>query len=85
MLHVNCLSRRWTNRAIVSYSYYFALICVIYILWYRFCDVVSPHVLHYGLLWEVKGTAYTFDKHWHFDFDPFLCPPWNLRCAKILK
>lgn len=41
-------------------------------------DVRSPpHVLHYGLLWNV-GDGYSFDKHWHYDFDPFLCPPWNL-------
>lgn len=37
-----------------------------------------PKVLHYGLLWKVQGTSYEFDKHWHFDFDPFPCPPWNL-------
>ena len=36
-----------------------------------------PHVLHYGLLWTV-GDDYAFDKHWYYDFDPFLCPPWNL-------
>jgi hypothetical protein len=37
----------------------------------------SPYVLHYGLLWHV-GEGYSFDKHWHYDFDPFLCPPWNV-------
>ena len=36
-----------------------------------------PHVLHYGLAWKV-GDHYTFDKHWYYGFDPFLCPPWNL-------
>ena len=36
-------------------------------------------VLHYGLLWDVVGTNYTFDKHWHYDFDPFKCPPWTLE------
>ena len=36
-----------------------------------------PSVLHYGLRWSV-GLNFEFDKHWHYDFDPFLCPPWNL-------
>ena len=38
-------------------------------------------VLHYGLLWDVAGSSpkYTFDKHWHYDFDPFKCPPWTLE------
>lgn len=36
-----------------------------------------PKVLHYGLLWEVAGTGYKFDKHWHYDFDPLKCPPWQ--------
>jgi peptidyl serine alpha-galactosyltransferase len=52
-----------------------------------------PKVLHYGLLWEVKGGSYddkmdtrtaaagryVFDKHWHYDFNPLKCPPWDLR------
>ncbi len=37
-----------------------------------------PKVLHYGLLWQVPGTQYSFDKHWHYQFDPLSCPPWNL-------
>lgn len=37
-----------------------------------------PRVLHYGLLWDVANTDYKFDKHWHYDFDPFKCPPWDL-------
>ena len=37
-----------------------------------------PKVLHYGLFWEVEGSTYKFDKHWHYDFDPFECPPWDL-------
>ena len=40
-----------------------------------------PHVLHYGLLWNV-GDDYAFDKHWYYNFDPFLCPPWNLDNSK---
>lgn len=36
-------------------------------------------MLHYGILWTVSGTAYAFDKHWHYDFDALACPPWNLR------
>jgi hypothetical protein len=35
-------------------------------------------VLHYGLLIEVEGTSYQFDKHWAYGFDPFQCPPWTL-------
>ncbi|KAL4524683.1 hypothetical protein Ndes2526A_g06797 [Nannochloris sp. 'desiccata'] len=38
-----------------------------------------PKVLHYGLTYEIKGTGYKFDKHWHYDFDPFQCPPWNFK------
>jgi hypothetical protein len=37
-----------------------------------------PKVLHYGLLWSVPGTEYSFDKHWHYSFDPLTCPPWNI-------
>jgi hypothetical protein len=38
-----------------------------------------PKVLHYGLTYEIEGTGYKFDKHWHYDFDPFQCPPWNFK------
>ncbi|KAL4516545.1 hypothetical protein Ndes2437A_g00686 [Nannochloris sp. 'desiccata'] len=38
-----------------------------------------PKVLHYGLTYEIKGTGYKFDKHWHYDFDPFQCPPWSFK------
>jgi len=38
-----------------------------------------PKVLHYGLTYEIEGTGYRFDKHWHYDFDPFKCPPWNFK------
>jgi hypothetical protein len=37
-----------------------------------------PSVLHYGILWEVAGTGYSFDKHWHYDFDALACPPWHM-------
>jgi hypothetical protein len=39
-----------------------------------------PNVLHYGLLYSVPGSSpeYQFDKHWHYQFDPFQCPPWKL-------
>ena len=40
-----------------------------------------PKVLHYGLEWEVAGTEYEFDKHWHFDFDAFQCPPWDMTAG----
>ena len=39
---------------------------------------VPPKVLHYGLHWEVARSGYEFDKHWFFDFDALMCPPWNL-------
>ena len=39
----------------------------------------EPYVLHYGLLWNVADSDYQFDKHWYYGFDPFKCPPWNLR------
>lgn len=35
-------------------------------------------MLHYGLLWRVPNTDYSFDKHWHYQFDPLSCPPWNI-------
>jgi hypothetical protein len=39
----------------------------------------APAVLHYGLVWDVVGPEkYSFDKHWHYDFDPLKCPPWDL-------
>ena len=37
-------------------------------------------MLHYGLLWQVPGTDYSFDKHWHYDFNPLVCPPWVIGC-----
>lgn len=40
--------------------------------------VEPPKVLHYGLYYEVANTDYKFDKHWHYDFNPFKCPPWDL-------
>ena len=39
---------------------------------------VPPKVLHYGLHWEIARSGYEFDKHWFFDFDALMCPPWNL-------
>ena len=41
-------------------------------------DAVPPMVLHLGLKIAVRGTDYQFDKHWANNFDPSLCPPWNL-------
>ncbi|KAK9863378.1 hypothetical protein WJX84_005251 [Apatococcus fuscideae] len=38
----------------------------------------TPKVLHYGLLWDVPNTEWKFDKHWHYGFDAYKCPPWNL-------
>lgn len=37
----------------------------------------SPNVLHYGLLFEVEGTGFKFDKHWYQTFDGLACPPWG--------
>lgn len=37
-----------------------------------------PKVIHYGLLWNVPGTDYSFDKHWHYQFNPLVCPPWDI-------
>ena len=42
-----------------------------------------PKVLHYGLLWQVPGTPYSFDKHWHYQFNPLACPPWDVGCAAL--
>lgn len=36
-----------------------------------------PKVMHYGLLFEVSN-IFSFDKHWHYDFDIKKCPPWDL-------
>ena len=38
-------------------------------------------MLHYGILWNISGTSYAFDKHWHYDFDALACPPWGVRCV----
>jgi hypothetical protein len=37
-----------------------------------------PQLLHYGLTHTVNTTKgkFSFDKHWHFDFNPMQCPPW---------
>ncbi|GFR43751.1 hypothetical protein Agub_g4863 [Astrephomene gubernaculifera] len=40
-----------------------------------------PKLMHYGLLFEV-GKNYSFDKHWHYDFDVTKCPPWDLTDPK---
>ncbi|KAL3136783.1 hypothetical protein ABBQ38_005497 [Trebouxia sp. C0009 RCD-2024] len=40
--------------------------------------VTPPKVLHYGLVYTVESTNYTFDKHWHYDFDATACPPWDM-------
>ena len=37
-----------------------------------------PKVLHYGLIYTIANTNYTFDKHWHYDFDATACPPWDM-------
>lgn len=42
----------------------------------------SPMVLHYGLMFEVAGTNYSFDKHWHEHFDVLECPPWDIDSQK---
>ncbi|MEW5312642.1 MAG: hypothetical protein WDW38_004261 [Sanguina aurantia] len=39
-----------------------------------------PKLLHYGLMFDVGN--YTFDKHWHYDFDVTKCPPWDLTDPK---
>ena len=40
--------------------------------------------MHYGLLFEI-GKNYSFDKHWHYDFDVTKCPPWDLTDPKRRK
>lgn len=35
-----------------------------------------PNVMHYGLLFEIKDTSFSFDKHWFQTFDALKCPPW---------
>lgn len=39
-----------------------------------------PKLIHYGLLFEVN--EYKFDKHWHYDLDVTVCPPWDLKDFK---
>ena len=43
-----------------------------------FYVAAPPKVLHYGLIFTVENTNYTFDKHWHYDFDATACPPWDM-------
>ena len=33
--------------------------------------------MHYGLLFDIEQ-GYKFDKHWYYDFQIAMCPPWNL-------
>ncbi|KAG2499026.1 hypothetical protein HYH03_003211 [Edaphochlamys debaryana] len=40
-----------------------------------------PKLIHYGLLFEV-GKNYSYDKHWHYDFDVTKCPPWDFSDPK---
>ncbi len=39
-----------------------------------------PRTIHYGLLWSVDD--WSFDKHWYFDFNPHMCPPWNTSATR---
>ena len=41
-----------------------------------------PRVLHYGLLWEVKGHNYAFDKAWYKNFDAQQCGPWDMSAER---
>lgn len=43
-----------------------------------------PKLIHYGLLFEI-GKEFSFDKHWHYDFDVTACPPWDLTDPKHRK
>ena len=46
----------------------------------RDCVAEAPKILHYGLLWEVNDSdKYSFDKHWHYEFQATRCPPWDLE------
>lgn len=33
--------------------------------------------MHYGLLFDIEE-EYKYDKHWYYDFDITICPPWDL-------
>lgn len=37
--------------------------------------------MHYGLRIEIGN--YSFDKHWHSDFDITRCPPWDISDPKL--
>lgn len=47
-------------------------------LYPAYFSATPPKVLHYGLIYTVSNTNYTFDKHWHYDFDATACPPWDM-------
>ena len=49
------------------------------------CHAAPPKVLHYGLIYTIANTNYTFDKHWHYDFDATACPPWDLTTDRPKK
>lgn len=49
------------------------------------CTAAPPKVLHYGLIYTVANTNYTFDKHWHYDFDATACPPWDMGTDRPKK
>ena len=48
-------------------------------VFFVFADV--PNVMHYGLLFEIKDTSFSFDKHWYQTFDALTCPPWEEAAA----
>ncbi|KAG1673277.1 hypothetical protein FOA52_002557 [Chlamydomonas sp. UWO 241] len=45
---------------------------------YQTTNGAVPKLIHYGLMFDIDGGAYKYDKHWYFDFDVRQCPPWDM-------
>ncbi|DBA88087.1 TPA: hypothetical protein ACH3X2_005086 [Trebouxia sp. C0005] len=73
----------------ISEMYGYSYACAAADVWHKvdfsamlypaYFSATPPKVLHYGLIYTIANTNYTFDKHWHYDFDATACPPWNMN------
>lgn len=73
----------------ISEMYGYSYACAAADVWHKvdfsamlypaYFSATPPKVLHYGLIYTIANTNYTFDKHWHYDFDATACPPWDMN------
>lgn len=72
----------------ISEMYGYSYACAAADVWHKvdyaamlypaYFTATPPKVLHYGLIYTIDNTNYTYDKHWHYDFDATACPPWDM-------